>query len=211
MQSRRLCLLLFRLTSRQRGKIKFRGGCHRQLCRARVVSRSGRRGLRECAVVSRRCFDNYAEQEVLCGDDSGTVPELELPCLKSHRQLPQAIRERLGELAASSGTCRRRAAFVYRSAGFSARGAGWGGSVLLAQFQVTLSSRRQSLREPHAAVARPWRTCAGECVAWPEFTTIATRAGASTAARRDFIGSQTGSRPLVREPGRFCRQRRLGH
>jgi hypothetical protein len=57
--------------------------------------------------VTRRRFDNYAEFEALYGDGGATIAELELPRVKSARQLPQALRERL---AARSGGARGVAA-----------------------------------------------------------------------------------------------------
>lgn len=45
--------------------------------------------------VTRRRFDNYAEYEALYGSDSVSIVELDLPRVKSARQLPAAIRARL--------------------------------------------------------------------------------------------------------------------
>lgn len=50
-------------------------------------------------VVSRRRFDNYAEYEALHGASTAPIPPLRLPRVKSTRQLPLAIRERLEERA----------------------------------------------------------------------------------------------------------------
>jgi hypothetical protein len=51
--------------------------------------------------ISRRRFDNFAEFEALYGDRSATIAELDVPRVKSARQLPQALRERLAVRAAS--------------------------------------------------------------------------------------------------------------
>ena len=45
--------------------------------------------------VTRRRFDNYAQYEALYGDGRGMIPEMDLPRVKSARQLPQALRRRL--------------------------------------------------------------------------------------------------------------------
>ncbi|MCB4768436.1 Hint domain-containing protein [Ancylobacter sp. Lp-2] len=45
--------------------------------------------------VSRRRFDNYAEFAALYGDRDKACPEMDLPRVKSARQLPEAIRMRL--------------------------------------------------------------------------------------------------------------------
>jgi len=45
--------------------------------------------------VSRRRFDNYAEYEAIYASDSYSIEELDLPRVKSARQLPAAIRARL--------------------------------------------------------------------------------------------------------------------
>jgi hypothetical protein len=45
--------------------------------------------------VTRRRFDNYAEFEALYGVERAGVAELEMPRIKSARQLPRATRERL--------------------------------------------------------------------------------------------------------------------
>jgi len=45
--------------------------------------------------VSRRRFDNYAEYAALYGEAAASIAELDLPRVKSARQLPQALRERL--------------------------------------------------------------------------------------------------------------------
>jgi len=46
--------------------------------------------------VTRRRFDNYAEFAALYGDEAATIAELDLPRVKSARQLPKALRARLG-------------------------------------------------------------------------------------------------------------------
>jgi hypothetical protein len=43
--------------------------------------------------VSRRRFDNYAEYQALFGDDAETIRELDLPRVKSARQLPPGLRD----------------------------------------------------------------------------------------------------------------------
>jgi hypothetical protein len=43
--------------------------------------------------VSRKRFDNYAEYEVLFGEEAGAMPELDLPRVKSARQLPASLRD----------------------------------------------------------------------------------------------------------------------
>jgi hypothetical protein len=45
--------------------------------------------------ISRRRFDNWAEYEALHGDRPATIAELDAPRVKSARQLPLALRERL--------------------------------------------------------------------------------------------------------------------
>jgi hypothetical protein len=45
--------------------------------------------------VTRRRFDNYAEYEALYGDLDRPIAELDLPRVKSARQLPRGLRERL--------------------------------------------------------------------------------------------------------------------
>ncbi|MFM9860654.1 Hint domain-containing protein [Pseudoxanthobacter sp. M-2] len=50
--------------------------------------------------VTRRRFDNYAEYEALYGGTDPLLAELNLPRVKSARQLPQAIRRRLADRAA---------------------------------------------------------------------------------------------------------------
>jgi len=45
--------------------------------------------------VTRRRFDNYAEYEALYGAEVPAIPELELPRVKSARQLPATVRARL--------------------------------------------------------------------------------------------------------------------
>lgn len=51
--------------------------------------------------VTRRRFDNFAEYEALYGDEVPAIPELELPRVKSARQLPIAVRVRLNAPAAT--------------------------------------------------------------------------------------------------------------
>lgn len=58
--------------------------------------------------VTRRRFDNFAEHVALYGDDGGTIAEIALPRVKSARQLPRAVRERIAERAVALGG--RRAA-----------------------------------------------------------------------------------------------------
>ncbi|MDR6955130.1 hypothetical protein J2X65_004509 [Ancylobacter sp. 3268] len=45
--------------------------------------------------VTRRRFDNYAEFEALYGTDNKVIPEIDLPRVKSARQLPSTLRARL--------------------------------------------------------------------------------------------------------------------
>lgn len=54
--------------------------------------------------VARRRFDNYAEFEALYGDTASSASELNLPRVKSPRQLPSAIRARIVERAIAIGT-----------------------------------------------------------------------------------------------------------
>ena len=51
--------------------------------------------------VTRRRFDNFAEYEALYGDTGATIAEMDVPRVKSARQLPAALRERLAAGAAS--------------------------------------------------------------------------------------------------------------
>ncbi|GGC60868.1 Hint domain-containing protein [Chelatococcus reniformis] len=60
--------------------------------------------------VTRRRFDNYAEYEVLFGESRARMPELELPRVKSARQLPSAVRERLAVQAEALGLIHEAAA-----------------------------------------------------------------------------------------------------
>jgi len=46
--------------------------------------------------VTRRRFDNFAEFAALYGDEAATIAERDLPRIKSARQLPKALRARLG-------------------------------------------------------------------------------------------------------------------
>ena len=50
--------------------------------------------------VTRRRFDNWAEFAALCGQDDATIAELDLPRVKSARQLPPRTRRSLLERAA---------------------------------------------------------------------------------------------------------------
>ena len=53
--------------------------------------------------VSRARFDNYAEFEALYGKPEASIEELDHPRVKSARQLPAAIRDRLAARASSLG------------------------------------------------------------------------------------------------------------
>ncbi|GGC60876.1 Hint domain-containing protein [Chelatococcus reniformis] len=53
--------------------------------------------------VTRRRFDNYPEYEALFGESRARIPELELPRVKSARQLPGAVRARLAHRAVMLG------------------------------------------------------------------------------------------------------------
>ena len=57
--------------------------------------------------VTRRRFDNYAEYEALHGDTGATIAEIAAPRIKSARQLPAALRERLAArtMTVGSGGC----------------------------------------------------------------------------------------------------------
>jgi len=46
--------------------------------------------------VTRRRFDNYAEYEALYGETGAMIAEMDTPRIKSARQLPKALRARLG-------------------------------------------------------------------------------------------------------------------
>ena len=46
--------------------------------------------------VTRRRFDNFAEFAALYGDEAATIAEMDRPRVKSARQLPKGLRERLG-------------------------------------------------------------------------------------------------------------------
>lgn len=59
--------------------------------------------------VTRRRFDNYAEYAALYGDEAPSIPELELPRVKSARQLPASVRARLDARAAPIATVARAA------------------------------------------------------------------------------------------------------
>jgi|GEM_PF-1199124 len=54
--------------------------------------------------VTRRRFDNFTDYEALYGDTGATIAEIETPRIKSARQLPQALRERLAARASAVGT-----------------------------------------------------------------------------------------------------------
>jgi hypothetical protein len=43
--------------------------------------------------ISRKRFDNYAEYEALFGEEANAMPEMDLPRVKSARQLPASIRD----------------------------------------------------------------------------------------------------------------------
>jgi len=53
--------------------------------------------------VSRRRFDNYEEYVALYGPAAPSIAEIELPRVKSARQLPRAVRDRLRHQALSLG------------------------------------------------------------------------------------------------------------
>ncbi len=59
--------------------------------------------------MTRRRFDNFAEYEALYGAEVPAIPELELPRVKSARQLPAAVRARLDARAAAIGAVTRAA------------------------------------------------------------------------------------------------------
>jgi hypothetical protein len=52
--------------------------------------------------VTRRTFDNVAEFEALYGNAAPAIDEMEVPRVKSARQLPRALRERLSARSAGS-------------------------------------------------------------------------------------------------------------
>jgi hypothetical protein len=60
--------------------------------------------------VTRRRFDNYAEYEALFGEERFGMEEMDEPRVKSARQLPEHIRARLDEVAATLGLARDLAA-----------------------------------------------------------------------------------------------------
>ncbi|GGC58415.1 Hint domain-containing protein [Chelatococcus reniformis] len=60
--------------------------------------------------VTRRRFDNYAQYEALFGESRAYMPELELPRIKSVRQLPRPVRERLAARAEALGLASAAAA-----------------------------------------------------------------------------------------------------
>ncbi|GGC55471.1 Hint domain-containing protein [Chelatococcus reniformis] len=53
--------------------------------------------------VSRRQFDNHAEYDALFGDSRARIPELDLPRVKSARQLSRVLRDQLAARAAALG------------------------------------------------------------------------------------------------------------
>lgn len=53
--------------------------------------------------VTRRRFDNFAEFETLYGRETGHIPEIALPRVKSARQLPERVRHRLAARASALG------------------------------------------------------------------------------------------------------------
>ncbi len=53
--------------------------------------------------VARRRFDNYAEYLALYGETAASISEMALPRVKSARQLPRAVRERIAARAAALG------------------------------------------------------------------------------------------------------------
>ena len=55
------------------------------------------------ATAGRRRFDNYSEYDALYGAGHGSIAEMDLPRVKSVRQLPPALRRRLNERAAMIG------------------------------------------------------------------------------------------------------------
>ena len=52
--------------------------------------------------VTRRRFDNFAEYAALFGEQQAVIAELDVPRIKSARQLPAALRARLPTQAARS-------------------------------------------------------------------------------------------------------------
>jgi hypothetical protein len=60
--------------------------------------------------VTRRRFDNYGEYRELYGDGTCSLAELALPRVKSARQLPRSIRQRLNEGARVTGSSHAAAA-----------------------------------------------------------------------------------------------------
>jgi hypothetical protein len=53
--------------------------------------------------VTRQHFDNYKEFEALYGEEGGLIDEIDLPRVKSARQLPASIRARLDARAGMVG------------------------------------------------------------------------------------------------------------
>jgi hypothetical protein len=53
--------------------------------------------------VTRRRFDNYAEYESLYGEATDSIAEMDVPRVKSARQLTKAVRERIAARAAALG------------------------------------------------------------------------------------------------------------
>ncbi len=60
--------------------------------------------------VTRRRFDNYAEYEALYGNVAPLIREMDLPRIKSARQVPAALRRRLEGIAGAKGTTQATAA-----------------------------------------------------------------------------------------------------
>jgi len=60
--------------------------------------------------VTRRRFDNYAEYLALYGEQGATIAEIPAPRVKSARQLPQSIRERVAERARALASAEEAAA-----------------------------------------------------------------------------------------------------
>lgn len=54
--------------------------------------------------VTRRRFDNWAEYRALYGEPAGSIAELAVPRVKSARQLPRALRQRLQGIARAAGS-----------------------------------------------------------------------------------------------------------
>jgi hypothetical protein len=54
--------------------------------------------------VTRRRFDNHAEYRALVGEGAGSIAEMAVPRVKSARQLPRSIRQRLHDDARTAAT-----------------------------------------------------------------------------------------------------------